>query len=62
MAQKLYYLGPKIWALLRKNIKDSEIINLFKSDVTLMNPENYLFSLYLTLTLPSLQLKPINVN
>ena len=27
------YLGPKIWDLLPENIKDSENINIFKSNV-----------------------------
>ena len=33
-------LDPKIWDLLPKNIKDSENINIFKSNVKLWKPEN----------------------
>ena len=30
MAQKISYLGPKIWELLPRNIKDLEKLNIFK--------------------------------
>ena len=30
MAQKISYLGPKIWELLPHNIKDLEKLNIFK--------------------------------
>lgn len=33
-------LDPKMWDLLPKNIKDSENINIFKSNVKLWKPEN----------------------
>ena len=39
-SETVYYLGPKIWKLLCKNIKDSDNINIFKSNVNLWKPEN----------------------
>ena len=34
-AETIFYLGPKRWDLLPKNIKDSENINIFKSNIKL---------------------------
>ena len=38
-SKNLSYLGPKIWDLLPKNIKDSENINMCKSNIKLWKPE-----------------------
>ena len=34
------FIGPKIWELLPSNIKDSENLNIFKSNVKSWKPEN----------------------
>ena len=35
------FLGPTIWELLPSNIKDSENLNIFKSNIKSWKPENY---------------------
>ena len=35
------FLGPKIWKLLPSNIKDSENLNIFKSNIISWKPENF---------------------
>ena len=44
-SEKKSFLGPKIWELLPSNIKHSENINIFKSNIKSWKSENcpYLF-------------------
>ena len=34
------FIGPKMWELLPSNIKDSENLNIFKSNIKSWKPEN----------------------
>ena len=35
----IFFLGPKIWELLPSDIKDSQILNIFKSNIKSWKPE-----------------------
>ena len=39
-SETISFIGPKIWELLPSNIKDSENLNIFKSNVKSWKPEN----------------------
>ena len=39
-SETISFLGPKIWELLPSNIKDSENLNIFKSNIKSRKPEN----------------------
>ena len=39
------FIGPKIWELLPSNIKDSENLNIFKSNIKSWKPEHLLYRL-----------------
>ena len=39
-SETISFLGPKIWELLPSNIKDSENLNIFKSNIKSWKPEN----------------------
>ena len=39
-SETISFIGPKIWELLPSNIKDSESLNTFKSNIKLWKPEN----------------------
>ena len=39
-SETISFLGPKIWELLPSNIKDSENLNTFKSNIKSWKPEN----------------------
>ena len=39
-SETISFIGPKIWELLPSNIKDSENLNIFKSNIKCWKPEN----------------------
>ena len=39
-SEKISFIGPKIWELLPSNLKDSENLNIFKSNIKFWKPEN----------------------
>ena len=39
-SETISFLGPKIWERLPSNIKDSENLNIFKSNIKSWKPEN----------------------
>ena len=39
-SETISFIGPKIWELLPSNIKDSENLNIFKSNIKSWKPEN----------------------
>ena len=43
---EISFIGPKIWELLPSNIKDSENLNIFKSNIKSCMPENCPYRLY----------------
>ena len=40
-SETISFIGPKIWELLQSNIKDSENLNILKSNIKSWKPENY---------------------
>ena len=40
-SETIYFLGPKMWQLLPSNIKDSENLNIFKSNIKSWKPESF---------------------
>ena len=40
-SEAMSFLGLEIWELLPSNIKDSENLNIFKSNIKCWKPENY---------------------
>ena len=41
ISETISFLGPKIWELLPSNIKDSQNLNIFKSNIISWKPENF---------------------
>ena len=41
ISETISFLGPKIWELLPSNIKDSQNLNIFKSNIISWRPENF---------------------